>query len=972
MLGHFAQRSPTDHSINLLTRLDARTDMGLDFRILGELEILLNGDPVELGSPRQRALLARLLINPGETVSTDRLVEDLWRGDAADTARHTLHVYISRLRKTLGPSRDRLVRQRTGYRIVVETDELDASRFEQLALEGRAALARHDAEGASLQLKEALSIWRGAAFIEFADEAFARDEAVRLNELRLATLEQRIWADLELGHHGDVVEELQDLVMRQPFHEAFWEQLMLALYRCRRQAEALRVYQKARLNLADELGIEPGPALTRMEERILAQDPGLEHMPGAAADKAPGVLPLQRTSFVGRQRELAQGAKLLEESRLLTLTGPPGSGKTRLALQLASDHVNRFPHGAFFVPLAAISDPRMMDNTVARVLGLHDVPGETALEGIKAFLHDRQALLILDNFEQILPAASQVGEILDDASGIGIMVTSRAPLGISGEQEFPVPPLSVPAVDSLPDPETIVDYDAVALFLARARAADPDFEIDSGNASDAARIAARLDGLPLAIELAAARVKMLTLHDLLSRLEQRLPLLTSAPTDTSDRHRTMRDAVAWSYELLEAAEQTLFCRLGVFPGGFTLEGASAVIDLPDLDTFNGVESLLSQNLLYRLVSVGQARFTMLETIREFALEQLAAAGDEREAASRHAHHFCHLAEAIEPQLTQEPGGSGSQQLGAEVDSIRGALRYALEAGEPDLGLRLASGIWRYWQSSDQLTEGRDWLERLLTSREASDDARANGLTALAGLAYWQADYDEAGARYEEALGLFRSLGDRFGEADTLCSMSETANWRGDVEVGERLAEQARSRFEELGSSEGVGRSLMAQGFSRFRRNDFAAAQKLYEDSLAIARQSDDQSLSATLLLGIAIFLFHQGERNRAMTLLMDAVEEATELQNAHLTVWMLDFVAAFAASTAPEAAVRLAGAADSLRQAAGGGMLTESLDIEDAKSAATQILTMESLEQAWAQGRAMSLEEAVVQAHQLADLVSDL
>lgn len=945
--------------------------MGLDFRILGELEILLDGDPVELGSPRQRALLARLLINPGETVSTDRLIDDLWRGDPAGTARHTLHVYISRLRKALGPSRDRLVRQRTGYCMAVDIDELDASRFEHRALEGRAALARHDAAMASLQLREALGIWRGAALGEFADEAFARDEVVRLNELRLATLEQRIWADLELGHQGAVVEELQDLVIQQPFHEAFWEQLMLALYRCRRQTEALRAYQRARVNLADELGIEPGPALTRMEERILSQDPGLGHMPGATADTVPRMLPLQRTSFAGRRRELAQGARLLEESRLLTLTGPPGSGKTRLGLQLATRHANRFPHGAFFVSLAAVSDPRMMANAVARVLGLRDVPGESALERIQAFLRDREALLILDNFEQILPAASQVGELLDHASDVTIMVTSRAPLGISGEQEFPVPPLSVPVVDDLLGPESIAAYDAVALFVARARATDPEFELHAGNAVDVARVTARLDGLPLAIELAAARVRMLTLQDLLARLEQRLSVLTSAPADASDRHRTMRDAIAWSYELLEAEEQELFRRLGVFPGGFTLEAASAAADLPDGDTFNGVESLLSRNLLHRLVDIGQARFAMLETIREFAVEQLAATGEQWATASRHAHYFCHLAESIEPELTQEPGGSGSQRLGAEVDNVRGALRYALEAGESDLGLRLASGIWRYWQSSDQLTEGREWLEMLLTDRETSDETRASGLTALAGLAYWQADYDEAGARYEEALGLFRSLGDEFNEADTLCSMSETANWRGEVELGERLAEEAQSQFEELGSSEGVGRSLLAQGFSRFRRNDFAGAQRLYEESLAIARESDDQSLPATLLLGIAVFVFHQGERTRAMTLLMEAVEEATELQNAHVTVWTLDFVAAFAASSAPEEAVRLAGAVDALRRAAGGGILPESLGIESARSAAAQIVTADSLEQAWDHGRAMSLDEAVVLAHHLADLVFD-
>ncbi len=956
-------------STSAQARLSSRK-MGTDFRILGEIEVLQNGDPVDLGSPRQRAVLARLLINPREVVSADRILDDLWRSDGPK-ARHALHVYISRLRKALGHDRNRLELQQTGYRVVVSDDELDASEFERLASEGRAALARHDSVKASSKLRDALNLWRGAALSEFADESFAQAEAVRLNELRLATLEQRIWADLETGHHEAAVPELQDLVTQNPFRETFWEQLMLALYRCGRQTEALRVYQKARSNLADELGIDCGPALNRMEARILAQDPSLEVMPGTS-DQTPRVVPLQRTSFVGREHELVQGASLLEESRLLTLTGPPGSGKTRLALQLAAAQANRFPHGTFFVPLATTREPRMMDTEIARVLDLHDVPGETALAGVKSFLHDRQALLILDNFEQILSAGSEVGEIVDEAPDLTIMITSRAPLGISGEQEFPVPPLGVPPTDAPTNLESIAAYDAVALFVTRSRAVDPGFELHSGNASDVARITARVEGLPLAIELAAARVKMLTVHDLLNGLEQRLTLLTSAPTDTSERHRTMRDAIAWSFELLAPEEQALFRRLAIFEGGFTLEAASAVIDLPHVDIFNGVDLLLTRSLLYRPPVIGRARFSMLEMIREYALEQLDLAGERKDAATRHALYFKGLTERIEPELTLDPAGSESQRLSAEVDNVRGALRYALEADEPDVGLALASCIWRYWQHSDQLSEGRGWLERLLGHPEASDDARARGLTALAGLAYWHADYHEAWAGYEEALDLYQSVGDGLNAADTLCSMSLTANWIGDLEVGERLAEESLSLFEELGSSKGVGGVLLAQGFSLFRRHDYAAAQKKYEEARVIALATGDLSLASTLLLGVAVFLFHQDKRGEAMSLLLEAVDEATELQNVNLTVWMLDFVAAFATSTHPEAAVRLAGAADSLRQAAGGGILPESLDVEDARSAAERLLDPEGLKRAWAQGRAMSLEEAIGQAHQLGDLVSSI
>ena len=362
---------------------------------------------------------------------------------------------------------------------------------------------------------------------------------------------------------------------------------------------------------------------------------------------------------------------------------------------------------------------------------------------------------------------------------------------------------------------------------------------------------------------------------------------------------------------------------------------------------------------------------MLEMMREFALEELASAGEEREIVSRHAHYFLLLAEEMEPQLTREPRGIGIERLSLERDNLRAALRYAVEASDPDLGLRLAGGIWRFWQGSGQLAEGREWLESLLEHPEASAAARAGGLTGLAGLAYWQADYDEAWTRYREALGLYQAIGDRLNEAETLFGLSMTATWKDDLDAGERLAEEARSLFEELGSTEEVGKVLMAQGFVLWRRNELGAARTLWEESLVIARESGDQTLAATQLVGLAGIAFHEGNREEALRIVLGALEEATHLQNVHVTVWMLDFVAAFAAPTAPEAAVRLAGAADSLRKEAGGGILPESLDIEDARSAAARVLSPESLEQAWAEGRAMTLEQAIDQAEELGDLVSD-
>ena len=939
--------------------------MDTDFAILGELEVLQDGEPIELGSPRQRALLARLLIDPNTVVSADRLVEDLWRGDPPDGARHTLHVYISGLRKALGRDGVRLERQAAGYRFRIEQHELDALRFEALSAEGRVALQRHDVDTASSHLREALDLWRGRALGEFGDDTFARDEAIRLEELRLDTLEQRIWAQFECWRHEETIEELRDLVAQYPFRETYWEQLMLALYRSGRQVDALRSFQTARTNLAEELGIEPGPALRRMEERILAQDPSLEIAPGSALRSASVSLPLQRTSFIGRQEELARATELLDTSRLLTLTGAPGSGKTRLAIRLAADTQVGFPHGSFFVPLAPIAEHNLVVGTIARGLGLREVPGETTLDSIKAFFRDRRALLLLDNLEHVLPAAPQVGAILDAAPDLRVIATSRAPLGILGEQVFPVPPLNVPPVDLRTNTTDLERYDAVTLFATRARAAYPDFTITAQNSMAVSEITARLDGLPLAIELAAARANVLTPRELLDRLAPRLTLLTGGPTDADDRHRTMRDAIAWSYELLAPEQQALFRRLGVFRDGFTLEAAAAVADFPDLTALEGIDALLSGSLLHRPVDVGQARYGMLEMICEYALEQLASAGEEDVVRDRHARYFCRHTADLEPLLTEDPQGVGAERLEPDIDNLRAVLRYSLIASKPDLGLNLASQVWRFWHGSGRLTEGRAWLGRLLAHSDTSDEARAKGLTSLAGLAYWQADYDEASDRYAEALDLYRAIGNESSEADTLFSMSLTATWNGDLEAGERLAGDAHTAFERLGSTEGVARVLAAQGFLQLRKGDYATAHASYSDALAIARQLGDQHFAITMLPGIAAAASQLGNRHEALTLAAAACEEAAQLQNTNLVVWALDLVAAFAADENPESATRLAGAANRLREEAGGGMPVESLGITDARTVATSLVTAETLGRAWTEGRNMTIEAAIKHARLL-------
>jgi predicted ATPase/DNA-binding SARP family transcriptional activator len=951
--------------------------MATEFGILGELQVMQDGAPRDLGSLRQRSLLARLLIRDGQPIATERLIEELWPNDVSGSARHTLHVYISRLRSVLGDERRRLANDASGYRLRVEPEVLDASRFEVLAAKGREALAAADAAAAAGHLREALALWRGPALVEFADEPFASSEATRLDQLRLAAVEDQIDAELKLGLHGQLIEELRTLTLKQPYRETFWEQFMLALYRAGRQADALHAYGEARTRLAVDLGIEPGPALERMEQRVLAHDPTLSIEAPAVASvliapvTSPSNLPLLRTTFVGRDRDLAIAGELLVTSRLLTLTGAPGVGKTRMALRLASDHGHRYPDGTFFASLASVSESRQLEPAVVAALEATNACDDPASDGatdthcLSDRLAGRRLLLVLDNLEQVTGAAGPIDRLLDSAPQLTILVTSRAPLGVIGEQEFPVLPLQVPPADGPADPSTIRAYDAVALLVARARAADPNFEVTPENAAAIAGITNRLDGLPLAIELGAGRLRALTPQSLLDRLKHRLPLLISGTSDTVGRHHTLRGAIAWSYELLTPDQQRLFRRLAPFVGAFAAETAAEVADQPFEETWAGIESLVAQSLLYRPVDVGEARFAMLQTLREFAVEQLELNGELEATLGRHAGFYLGLAERSKEGPSGDRANEAITTLSHELEEIRAALRRCAQGGDRELGLRLAGATWRVWQVAGRITEGHEWLTRLLDPPGPDTTVRAEALVALAGLDYWQADFPAAKEAYEEALELYRTTGDRRGEADVLNGMSMTATWNGDPAEGACLAAQARSLFESLGARAQVGETLMAEGFALWQDREYMAARPLWEDALAISRELGASTLAVTQLAGLGGMEYHTGSRDHATRIALDALGQACDLENVGLCVWLLDFIAAFAVEGQPAMAVRVAGAADALRTASGGGMRVEDLHIEPARAAAARALDPVELEEAWAEGRALSLQEAIDAARSL-------
>ena len=679
----------------------------MQFRILGPIQAVLDDEPAALGAPKQRGLLALLLVNRRRVVTAEQLIDGLWGEAPPASAVQSLQVYVHGLRRALGA--ERIETAGRGYRVVVGEDELDLDRFERTLERGRAALEAGRPDDAADDLREALAVWRGPALADLPEEIRRAAEAERLEELRFSALELRYDAELACGRHDAVVAELEAVTAEHPYRERFLQQRMLALYRCDRQAEALEVYRAAREVLAEDLGLDPSPVLQELERAILRQDPSLAAPEAPTRSTRP--LPVPPTPLVGRRLELAAVSALFrdEGARLVTLTGPGGTGKTRLGLAVAHELEPELRDGALFVSLAPVSDPELLVPTIAEALDVRE-GGRNLAEGVIEHLGERRMLLVLDNFEQILPAAPFVGELLAAAPRLWILATSRAPLRLAAEREYPVPPFDAPDA-GLPF-ESLVKADAVRLFAARAQAVDPGFELDTGSAPEVAQVCRRLDGLPLAIELAAARAKLLAPGEILERLEREPNMLPAGPRDAPARQQTLAATIHWSFDLLGPEERQAFVRLGVFVGGCTLEAAEGVCDV----TLESLGRLVDNNLLRRR----DGRFMMLETVRHFAVEQLEEAGAD-EVCRRHAEWLTELAETFaERTLAGEDMTMWLDRIQPEHDNIRAALAWSLEH-EPELTLRQASSFRLFWEVRGNFREGPP-VDRGRASVRGRDDA----------------------------------------------------------------------------------------------------------------------------------------------------------------------------------------------------------------------------------------------------------
>jgi len=703
----------------------------------------------------------------------------------------------------------------------------------------------------------------------------------------------------------------------------------------------------------------------------------------ATLDVRPHNLPVQLTPVIGREKEVWELTALLRrpDVRLVTLTGPGGTGKTRLALQAAAELVDDYPDGVWFVPLAAITDPALVPSAIAGVLGVRESGATPLPELLRAHLADERLLLVLDNFEQVLDAAPVVGALLA-APGVRVLVTSRAGLRLRGEREVPVPPLALPNRRPPPTAEQLGLFGAVRLFLERAQGVRPDFAATNETAPAIAEICHRLDGLPLAIELAAARVKLLSPPAMLARLEQRLPLLTGGARDLPARQQTLRATIAWSYDLLEPDEQKLYRRLSVFAGGWTLEAAEAVAGSQGsgelgLDVLEGLGRLVDHSLGRQVEGTGGGdRFAMLETIREYGLEQLEAEGEADAARRRHAAHFLEAGEAelaTRGTIAETKADARAARFDLEHDNLRAALAWAL-AHEPPTAARLAATVQLFWLHRYHVAEGLSWLERVLAHREDVVPATlARLLNGVADLAGQRGDYTRSAAAGEEALVLARSVGDGRLTAWALSSLAFLAMVADDLERAAVLVEEAIGLARQSGDREFEGVLLPNAALLAVRCGRYAAARTHYEDTRRLGEALGSQRLTAAALQGLGWVATKQREDVRGAALTRQALGVARAIDERFIAADCLDSLATIAGRHGrTSAAGRLAGAAAAHREALDYVPDPASQRELDDQAAAFRLeLGDGAYAAAWEAGRALSLDEAVAEGLALADALAD-
>ncbi len=909
------------------------------FGILGPFEVVDDqGREIALGGRKQRAVLAILLLHAGEVVSSDRLIEELWGERPPVTAAKTIHVYVSKLRKALGDGA--LLTRAGGYMLDSEGADVDARQFDVLAIEGQGSLQAGDFRRAAGLLREALGLWRGPVLADFAYESFAQAEVARLEESRLVVLEDRIDAELGLGEHTRLVGELEGLVRERPLRERPVGQLMLALYRSGRQADALEVYRRSSELWSDELGLEPSRRLRELERSILNQDTTVDPPPRVAP--APRInLPVPATAFVGRRHELAELGALLQAggTRLLTLTGAGGSGKTRLALRVAERSAADYPDGTWFVAFSDITDPDLIAPTISQALELAEAAGLAPVRRLEQWLGERQVLLVLDNLEQLADGSAVLAELLSACPGLTLLVTSREPLHLAGEQQYEVPVL---------EPE-----DAVTLFESRTQAVVPGLIVHPKLAE---AICARLDYLPLAIELAAARTKAIAPGEILARLDARLPLLTGGPRDAPRRQQTLKATLDWSYELLDANQRRLLARLGVFAGGCTFGAAEAVCGA-ELDTLH---ALVDRSL----VRTDGERYWMLPTLREYALERLEQTGEAEELRRSHARWFVELihAEGLDAHVLFTPPLLG--RVRAERENFRSALEWAAECGDSEALARLAFPLTFYlWESQGQLQEAQRWVGVALGHlAEYPPWLKVGVLQAATSVAMWRGELTQALGFSEQALAILPDVGDSDLVCDVMMTSGILASQRGDLDYARAAMEDVARLAREHSNLLDLSRALINLGDIAIEQGRLDEGRARLEEALDCSDRGSSPDCVA--LINLSEIAALQGRYHDAASLGRAALATALDHGDQLRAVWATFHIAwALAELGELERSGRLIGASTAFLQSAGFARTRSDLLCEKGVlDALHKQLAVDAVHTLVQQGCDMPLEEALNEA----------
>jgi predicted ATPase/DNA-binding SARP family transcriptional activator len=862
----------------------------MEFHVLGSLEVRADGHPVEVRGARRRLLLATLILHRNAVVSVDQLVDVLFGTDPPDRAVGTVQSYVSRLRGDLGGGEGRLQTRPSGYTLSAGVDDVDAARFERAVTRALGILTSDPGAAAEI-LYDAHSWWRGGrAFAEFTDDLALQAEGTRIGEVRQRSFEALVDAQLTLGHHAGAIDLLETCIGEWPLRERFRAQQMLALHRAGRQPEALRAYQRFRSALGSELGLEPSPDLTTLESRILLQDPGLdfelspisaksEQVPSPGPARPLGNLPLPLNGFVGRDDDLVELAALLDTAHLLTITGPGGVGKTRLAMRVAELSADRYPDGVWVCDLAAVREPAMAADAVATALDVQRRQDRSTLEGLVEVLQPRRQLVAFDNCEHLLAPIGEIAEvILRACPGVRILATSREPLAVEGETVWPLRPLPLPDPGEL-DPTVSMESPAVRLFVDRATAASPGFRLTPETVGSIVEICHRLDGVPLAIELAAARVRSMAPADLAGGLDERFTLLTSGRR-TEPRHQTLLATVEWSYDLLESTQQALFDRLSVFAGAFTVGDVTRVCadDTVPLGEVTGVlAALVDKSMVMADTAISPTRYLLLETLREFGRERLAEAGTTEQLQHRHASHFVTRVEQAEVEL----GGSGEAESAARLDDsfgdLRIAHRWALAEGDIDAALRLVAGT-REFAFRLMRYELFTWAESTIGAQVDDEHPLTPMVLAIAAYGrFVRGDLGGALAMAERSLAVeqrlelppcglhWRTMGNVFyyrGQADQA------------AEVCQRMVRAARASGDDPRLVHALYMSSVGLASAgRTNESDLVA-----EESLSLARRIQNPTAMASALYARALSL-EVLDPGRAASMLEEAVEHGTRVSN---------------------------------------------------------------------------------------------